>query len=194
MICIINMIFCWISIFLCSLVNIYFICTYAWYGVIIHQSRITGTRKVLLSLRLTGMLWIHIEQNIDGLVQDCSISSVLAVGIWQSGTKPLIWCIEFIKNLNEKEQVKDVLQNCWFKIFVLSQLCCSNTTIIQFCWKKIKHFKPHLCLNWLKDLINLHVFLTLRNAGTDYHSWLLDIASVMPVHIFHHHCIVMFGE
>ena len=30
-------------------------------------------------------------QNIHSLVQDCSISSVLAMELLQSGTKPLIW-------------------------------------------------------------------------------------------------------
>ena len=39
----------------------------------------------------TGPLLVHCEYDIDGLVQDCSNSSALAVELLQSCTEPSIW-------------------------------------------------------------------------------------------------------
>ena len=138
---------------------------YAWYVVIIYQGGITGTSNVLLSLRLTGLLWTDIEQNIDGLVQDCSISSVLAMGILQSPT----WydVFDILMDLSGERPSERCTAKWLVYVFVLSQLCYSNTTIIQFYWKKLKHFKSYRCLHCLKALFNMHVLLTLRNASID---------------------------
>ena len=72
------------------------------------------------SLEWVSFVWIYwmscviclnilCNEYIDGLVQDCSISSALAMEILQSCTKPLIW----ITCMYELTTLYDLIINCW---------------------------------------------------------------------------------
>ena len=59
---------------------------------------------------LYDVIVLHIISYFDGVVQDCSISSVLAMEILQSCTKPSILLDHFVKRFDQIHPLKKLLK------------------------------------------------------------------------------------
>ena len=67
---------------------------YIQYYIILNNDILEFNYKIILSV--TNHSMISHQEHINGLVQDCSISSALAMEILQSCTKPLAWSVDHV--------------------------------------------------------------------------------------------------
>ena len=82
---------------------------------------------------LWEMLWIPVLQNVDGLIQDCSNSSAVAMELMQSCTKPLINTCETVMSCCKIWFVLNVLLK-----FLMKLLECDFLFIV-ICFSLVFH-------------------------------------------------------